>query len=109
TSFAPIAVTGSGMLKGSGNLLGNVMVHSGGRVRPGNSVGTISVSNITFGNGASLVIEMNPTASSLLLASGAVTIQPGSSINFIVDPGSYQNFKVYQVIQAAALSGVFTN
>ncbi|MCV0427296.1 MAG: hypothetical protein K5905_17685, partial [Roseibium sp.] len=68
-----------GTLSGVGTLTGATTVNGGGTVSPGNSIGTITVSDITFDAGSTYAVELDDTPDSdLILASGTATLNGGT-------------------------------
>ena len=75
-------LAGGKTLKGNGTVNGFVNV-LGGTVSPGESPGTLTVGDMTFGSGSTLNIELNGATAGLfdvLNSTGALTVQPGSSL-----------------------------
>ena len=75
-------LAGGKTLKGNGTVNGFVNV-LGGTVSPGESPGTLTVGDMTFGSGSTLNIELNGVTAGLfdvLNSTGALTVQPGSSL-----------------------------
>jgi autotransporter-associated beta strand protein len=75
-------LAGGKTLKGNGTVNGFVNV-LGGTVSPGESPGTLTVGDMTFGSGSTLNIELNGTAAGLfdvLNSTGALIVQPGSTL-----------------------------
>ncbi|MGI9365258.1 MAG: hypothetical protein ACR2O8_08750 [Rhizobiaceae bacterium] len=54
-----VNVNDGGTLGGEGSIFGNVIVNSGGTIAPGNSVGTITVSNLTLEDGSLFEVEID--------------------------------------------------
>ncbi|MFA6119153.1 MAG: autotransporter domain-containing protein [Parachlamydiales bacterium] len=101
-----VTVNSSGILSGSGTITGNVA--NDGSIKPGNSIGTLSViGDVNFSNISFYEVEFNPTSSDLLDVSGTVTIAPGASVELLPDfsMGAYDPFQRYTIIQTGA--GVF--
>lgn len=72
-----VAVDANGTLGGSGTV-GDVTVASGGRVAPGNSIGTLNVGNVVFDPGSELQVEVNGLGhADLVNAGGTATINGG--------------------------------
>ncbi|MBV8193670.1 MAG: autotransporter domain-containing protein [Alphaproteobacteria bacterium] len=97
-----------GILSGSGHIKGNI-TQNGGTIRPGNSIGNITVDgNLTVNNGT-LAFEISPTASDRItivgaghtatLISGTLVVQP--------DPGTYVPNTTY--IIASGPNGGYAN
>ena len=77
-----ITVESGGILAGTGTV-DNVII-ADGQLTPGNSIGTLTGTTFDFQNGSTLGIEINPLgASDLVLGTGSVTIENGSTLNII--------------------------
>jgi len=104
---SPITVAG-GVLGGTG-IVANVTIANGGRLSPGNSVGTLTVSNLTLDPGAMLTFELGATNNSdLVVALGTLTLnnQDFSSFTFTTNAGF--GIGLYTLIAAVTTSGAFT-
>jgi len=81
-----------GILSGNGTV-GALTIGSGGTLSPGNSPGTLSAGNTTFGGGGSYLWEINKTAGTagadpgwdLLSISGTLAITANSSSKFTIN------------------------
>jgi autotransporter-associated beta strand protein len=120
--------TASGsVLMGSGQV-GTVTINTNGQISPGNSVGTLSVSNsLTFNGGGSYLWEINSTNGPAgttwdlitvdnaaagdglgsLTIGGAFTIA-GSAIDGFTFDGA-QNYAGFQIVKASSLTGSLGN
>ncbi|MBZ9816434.1 autotransporter domain-containing protein [Mesorhizobium sp. CA7] len=100
-----INVTG-GLLGGSGTA-GNVTIASGGTFAPGNSIGTINVSNTTFSAGSIYAVEVESGGTSdLISATGAVTIGGGTVV--VIPYPDYATGTTYTIVTAAGgVTGAF--
>jgi uncharacterized protein with beta-barrel porin domain len=79
---------------------------------PGNSVGTLSINgNYDQNSGSTLVNEITPTSTDLIIVSGNVTIHPGATFSLIPDSGIYSLGTTYEVIQSTGgvVTGTFSN
>ena len=76
-----VTVRNSGLLGGTGTV-GTTVVETGGRIRPGASIGTINIAgNFTQGAGSAYDVELNSTGQSdLILVSGTATIEAGTTL-----------------------------
>jgi len=85
---ATVTVSG-GTLKGTGSIE-HVVVDSGGTLAPGNSIGTITMTNLTFTTGSIYNVEVSPAGASNTVVTGATTF-PATPVPLVltVDPGSY--------------------
>ncbi|WP_292236685.1 autotransporter domain-containing protein [Mesorhizobium sp.] len=100
-----INVTG-GLLGGSGTA-GNVIIASGGTFAPGNSIGTINVSDTTFLAGSTYAVEVESGGTSdLISATGTVTLS-GGTVDVIAYP-DYALGTTYTIVTAAGgVTGTF--
>ncbi|GEO85458.1 MULTISPECIES: autotransporter domain-containing protein [Alphaproteobacteria] len=103
-----------GATLGGNGMLGNVAVASGGTVAPGNSIGTISVGDITFASGSFYAVEVDDLGNSDLIdASGTATINSGATVtvgpeNGTDDGSTYTSGTVYTILSAAGgVNGTF--
>ncbi|WP_303849479.1 autotransporter domain-containing protein [Seleniivibrio woodruffii] len=102
-----------GTLSGSGNY-GAIVVDSGGVLAPGNSIGTMNVTDVTFSSGSTFEVEIDPDGTNdKVNATGSVTINSGSTINIIPENGTsdgsdYNPYTKYTIISAeGGVSGTF--
>ncbi|CRM65941.1 Extracellular serine protease precursor [Pseudomonas sp. 24 E 13] len=73
-----VTVNDSGTLGGSGRI-GALSVNSGGRVAPGNSVGTLQVAgDVNLGAGSTYAVELTPTRSDRIVAGGKAVLGGGT-------------------------------
>src|SRR5690606_32304205 len=74
----------SGTLGGSGRI-GALTANSGGRVAPGNSIGTLNVGgDVTFAPGSTYAVELSPTSSDRIVAGGTATVS-GASVSLALE------------------------
>lgn len=98
-TLGPITVDLGANLKGNGHVFGNVI--DNGTVKPGNSIGTLTITgNYTQATGSTFEVELSPSVGDLLAVNGMVTIDPGSTIALIPDVGSYTPDQAYTIITA---------
>ncbi len=100
-----VMVNNSAVLKGTGNIGGNVLIQSGGTISPGNPIGTITVGSLTLNSGSLTNIEIDPTAGSKIVVTGAATL--AGSVQVIQDAGNYPATGSYDILTAASISGSF--
>ena len=81
---SPTLVVGAGAnLGGTGSLIGDAFINSGGTLSQGNSIGTLNVDNITINTGSTYTVELNDGGfvadvnNDLLNATGTATINGG--------------------------------
>ena len=114
-----------GVLGGTGEIMGNVDVKSGGTISPGDAIGTLTLAtNLTLESGStSLFEESNSVAGDLLQVNGNLTIQPNCTIDISVlgtalEPGTQTlitytgtksgSFNSTPVIVGGAIDGSYT-
>jgi len=85
TLTAPAGVSAiGGKLAGSGNIVANVTVGSGGAIAPGNSIGVLNITgDVALGPGSFFDVEVEGSTADLLNVTGNVTIDPSSTVNVI--------------------------
>lgn len=98
-----VIVASAGTLGGHGSI-GNDVVN-GGFVRPGGTIGTLSVNgNYTQTANGALVVEVSPTAASQLRVNGTAALS--GTLQVLYDPGRY-SARRYAILTANAISGKF--
>lgn len=114
STLTAVANVLSGATLGGSGTLGNVYVDGGGTVAPGNSIGTLTVANITFASGSTYSVEIDDAGrSDLLHATGTATISSGASVYFGPENGTddgstYSIGTVYTILTAdGGVSGTF--
>ncbi|MFJ2356939.1 autotransporter domain-containing protein [Pseudomonas fluorescens] len=79
-----VTVNDSGTLGGSGRI-GALLANSGGRVAPGNSIGTLNVAgDVTFAAGSTYAVELSPTSSDRIVAGGVASIN-GATVSLSLE------------------------
>ena len=80
----------SGILGGSGSInpAANVTVGADGEISPGNSIGTLSLGPVAFGNGSDFTIEIGVSTADQLVVAGAGSISGTVNLNLslLADP-----------------------
>lgn len=104
-----VQVNAGGTLGGNGQV-GNLTALNGGQVAPGNSIGTLRVNgDLTFAPGSTYAVELSPTASDRIVATGSATVS-GANMTLALDPtplplnatpGQTLVGRQYNVLQAA--------
>lgn len=106
-----LTVSSGATLGGEGTI--NAAIINSGAILPGNSIGTLSVTGpVTFDNGSTYEVELNPISADLLDVTGTVTINPGATIKILPDfgMGAYKRSQVFTVIQTTGgRIGMFGN
>ena len=79
-----VTVNDSGTLGGSGRIAA-LTANSGGRVAPGNSIGTLNVAgDVTFAQGSTYAVELSPTNSDRIVAGGTASIS-GATVSLSLE------------------------
>ena len=109
TLASAVQVNAGGTLGGNGQV-GNLTARSGGRVAPGNSIGTLQVNgDVVFEPGSTYAVELSPTASDRIVATGSATVA-GANMTLTLDetplalnaaPGQSLLGRQFNVLQAA--------
>lgn len=107
-----------GTVKGNGTF-GALTVNSGGTIAPGNSIGTISVTDLTYNAGSTYEVELNDggavpginndlldVSNDVILNGGTVHVMPENGTD---DGTTYTPGEVYTIITAGGtVTGTFT-
>lgn len=103
-----VNVHSGAVLGGHGRILGNVNVKSGATVAPGNSIGTLTVNNITFNPGSTYEFEANPNGTAdKISATGSAKLN-GGIVSVLAGAGSWADSTTYTILDAAGgLTGTF--
>lgn len=104
-------VENGGKLGGSGTI-GGLVANSGAVVAPGYSPGTLVVTGTAnFLGGSVYQVDATPSGRhDLIIASGAVTIDPAASVQVLGESGFYRPQTTYAIITSAdAVNGAFGN
>jgi autotransporter-associated beta strand protein len=107
-SNTAVAVNASGMLGGSGTILGAVTVNSSGTLSPGNSPGVLTVGSLSLSDGSTTLMEITGTAAGLydqIVATNNITY--GGLLQLTIS-GSYANDTVFQLFQFGSELGDFS-
>lgn len=100
---SPVTVNLGGALTGTG-ISGPLT--SNGTVKPGNSVGTLTVQgNLNLGSTNQLIIELEPTQASRLIATGTAAIDGTLTVD--PAPGFYGFGQTFTILSSSSLSGTF--
>lgn len=100
-----VAVGSAGTLRGHGSIAGNVT--NDGIVRPGGSIGTLTVlGNYTQSPTGTLFIDVSPTAASQLKVGGTATL--AGTLNVLYGPGTYSATS-FRIVDAATVTGRFAS
>ena len=98
-----VLVQSGGTLRGHGSVIGHVT--NDGTVRPGGSIGVLTISgDYTQNASGTLTIDVTPTQASELKVDGQASL--AGTLNLVYAPGTYAEH-AYTLVQADALSGRF--
>lgn len=103
-------VNSGATLRGNGNITGTVNLNSGATLAPGNSIDTLTVTgDINFASGSTSAFEINETpASDKLIITGNANIASGANLTVSNENGRYFEWKSFDIIEAANVTGTFT-
>lgn len=106
-SSALTTVRDGGTLGGNGTV-GNLVVASGGKVAPGNSIGLLNVTgNVTLQSGSVYEAEVDSNGQAdQLKATGTITIDSGAKLSLAAN-SNYRLLTNYQLLSAAGITGQF--
>ena len=104
---AGLTVASNATLGGTGSVRG-VTIADGGRLAPGNSIGTLTVSNLTLNSGSLFNFELAATnASDKVIDLGTLTLTQMPFSNFAFTTNAGFGVGSYTLIDAALLNGSF--
>ncbi|MGE4324315.1 MAG: autotransporter domain-containing protein [Sphingobium sp.] len=108
-----LRVANGAMLGGTGRVAGDVLVGSGGRFAPGNSIGTFSVAgDVTFAAGSIYDVEIAANGDSDRIATTASAALQGGTVQVTaLDPHvSYRDGQQYTILSAdGGVTGTFND
>lgn len=111
-----VNVLNGGTLGGYGQIAGPVTVHGGGKVNPGNSVGTLTTGSAHFMSNADFEAHVNPDGSndklvaSNALGTGTVQIDNGANLVLLGGAGTWSDTTSYTLVDTdSGVTGTFTN
>ncbi len=111
TVFTGATVGATGVLAGTGTVVGTVTNTAGGTVSPGpvGGVGTLTVGAYTQGANSTLAINLTPAGSSSLNVAGAVALNGALNINYAA--GTYGVATVAPIVTSGskAITGTFSS
>ena len=95
---ASVNVTSGAVLSGAGTI-GSLV--QGGSIKPGNSIGDLTIGSYATDDGAIYNVEISPTESSRILVTGDATLNSTYNINVLMDAGIYSAGTVdYAILKA---------
>lgn len=101
-----VDVTGSGLLKGSGSIAGDIT--NSAKIAPGESIGTLTFLSDFINNGGGYDVEVNGAGQSDLILVGGNALLNGGVVGVSSDDGAYlfqQNYTIMDV--AGSITGQF--
>lgn len=105
-----VTVTNLGTLGGNGTIRGPVLVHNGGTLSAGTSIGRLVISNaLTFASGSTNFVELNKTTSTNDLVRGLTSVIYGGTLVVEVLSGTLAANDSFKLFDATSYSGAFTN
>ena len=107
--LSSVTVNSGSTLKGSGTIGAPITVNNGGVISPGNSIGTLTGSSVSFGPSSIFDVEINLSGSgSQLILTGTAGIDPSAIVQVRQDPGVYPSEMSYDILSAAGgITGSF--
>lgn len=103
-----ISVSGSGAIGGTGRL-GDVTFGTGGVAAPGNSIGTLNTTDLTFNAGSFFDVEVNSAGQSdLIYASNSATLN-GGTVRVSALPDYLLGYDYNIIFSPNGLTGTFAN
>ena len=96
-------------LRGNGNITGTVTVENGGTIAPGNSIDTLTVSNLTLDSGSTTAIEINQTASDKIVVTGATNIANDAILTVSNEDSRFFEWSSFDILESGSdVNGTFT-
>ncbi len=109
-TYDPSTNNAYGTLGGSGTILGDVTVQSGGTLSPGNSIGTLTINGaLTFQAGSTNIMEINKTTSTNDEVTGLTSVTYGGTLVVTNLAGTLTNTDSFKLFDAASYSGAFAS
>jgi autotransporter-associated beta strand protein len=107
--LSSITVNSGSTLKGSGTINAPIIVTSGAVISPGNSIGILTGSSVSFGPSSIFDVEINLSGSgSQLILTGTAGIDPSAIVQVRQDPGVYPPEMSYDILSAVGgITGSF--
>jgi hypothetical protein len=107
----PVSIRASGVLRGIGTINGLITVNSGGKLRPGTSIGTQNyAAGLTLNSESTLTIEINAAGqTSLANVTGTATLHRGAQLEIIANPGAYSVMTYPPLLMATSINGSFSS
>ncbi len=101
-------VASGALLQGSGNLQGNLVLASGARLAPGNSIGTMTVGRLAMNSGSVLEIEVDASgASDKVVVTGAAALAGELRVQPAAGNYAQPGCCTFSILSASSVSGQF--
>jgi fibronectin-binding autotransporter adhesin len=105
-----LLVASNGLLRGSGNISGNVTVGGGGTVSPGLSLGQLAVNGaLVLSNGSTTVMELDAAAGTNDCIVGLTSVIYGGTLQVANTAGILTNGSRFGLFTAGSYSGSFSS
>ena len=104
-----LSVMTGGVLGGDGTVSGAVTVASGGKIAPGDSIGTLTVASADYQTGSTFEVEVDPSSADELVVTGTGTIDPAAQVSVLAAPGTYTDGQRFLILDAVTRNGVFAS
>ncbi|MCX6991393.1 MAG: autotransporter domain-containing protein [Chlamydiae bacterium] len=82
--LSAVTVNANGTLKGTGTINAPIVL-TGGTISPGNSIGTLTGSSVSFDGSSTFHVEIDTSSASKLVLTGTATIDTGAVVNITLD------------------------
>ncbi len=96
-----VTVQSNGVLAGTGTVHAPIEIQDNGIALPGNSIGTLFIDSITFDSGGSYLVQLSPTQSSLINATGTILVDPGAILQVFPKNGNYTGGTTYTIAETS--------
>jgi fibronectin-binding autotransporter adhesin len=93
------------ILKGTGAIFNTVTIKNGATLWPGNSIGEITVTDLVLESGSTEVLEISAVENSVISIDNALTVLGPSSLQLVIEPGSYVDKQSYTVMTYLSETG----
>ncbi len=102
-----ITVSSGGIFRGTPVSSGAITIANGASIRPGNSVGHMTLGSLTLNPGSTTIIEINGTEGSSITVTGAAAVD--GAVQVIPDTDAYPRSGQYLLLSAGSRSGTFAS
>ncbi len=109
-TYTGTTTVSAGTLGGSGTFAGSVVVSAGATLAPGASIGTMTInSTLTLPAGSTTIMEVNKTANTSDLVTGASTINYGGTLIIKNLSGALHAGDTFTLFSAGSYTGSFSS